>query len=93
MEWGRTEVVRHLLARPSAAAIINGTDDDGRTALWHACYRGREDIVRLLLKHRADLTIADNNGATPTAAAEHRGQRECTALLKVCEGLSPFPWP
>jgi ankyrin repeat protein len=87
----RTEVVRHLLAHPSAAATINCFDRGGGTALYHACQCGSGEAVRLLLKHGADPTIANNLGTTPIAAAEDEitgmisleGQRVCIEALKV----------
>jgi hypothetical protein len=86
--YGHTEVVRCLLAHPSADATINQRDDTGRTALWHVCFCGGTEIVRLLLKHGADPTIADNDGTTPMAIAQnprhgYRGRPECVAALKV----------
>jgi uncharacterized protein len=86
---GRTEVVRYLLARPSAVATINRRSDRGGcTALWWACLQGQGGAVRLLLKHGADPTIADNDGTTPMANAQNapfrvEGHRECIEALEV----------
>jgi ankyrin repeat protein len=68
--YGRPETVRYLLAHPSAAATLNRRDSCGDTALWWACQGGRGEMVRLLLKHGADPTIAGNHGTTPMAAAK-----------------------
>jgi hypothetical protein len=88
---GRLEVVRLLIGHPSGKATINQRDNDGRTALWGACFFGRVGVVTALLEGGADPTIADNCGTTPTAAAtekpNHRmftkGRSECVAALEV----------
>jgi hypothetical protein len=74
------EIAPSLLAHPSAAATINRTDRDGRTALHYACLRGRWGAVRLLLKHGADPTIAGSDGTTPMAAAKQIEGKFSTAL-------------
>jgi uncharacterized protein len=61
-DQGNLEVVRLLLAHPSARATINCRDDEGRTTLWAASCMGNAGIVRALLKSGADHTIASNNG-------------------------------
>jgi hypothetical protein len=91
--YGCTETVRCLLAHPSAAITINRRENlRGRTALWWACQGGHGGVVRLLLEHGADPTIANNHGATPMAAARNplpwdrstaEGRRECVAALEV----------
>jgi uncharacterized protein len=95
--YGRPETVRCLLAHPSAAATINRRDRWGCMALRRACYRGHGRVVRLLLKHGADPTIADNDGITPTAAAREstaEGRRECVEALEVRGSLRALglPW-
>jgi uncharacterized protein len=89
---GHLEVVRFLLGQPRAKTNINHHDENGRTALWQACCRGRGGAVRALLEGGADPTIADNNGITPVAVAKqhpHRGdisaegRRECVEALEV----------
>jgi len=47
---------------------VNAQDFDGRTALFYAAERRRLDLVRLLLDHNADVSIADR-------------KCECTALM------------
>jgi uncharacterized protein len=96
----RPEVVRVLLGDPRVKAIINERDEDGKTALRRACFRGRAGHVRALLEGGADPTIADNDGITPVAIAKQdpgsadvsaEGRQECVAVLEVraCHFFSP----
>jgi ankyrin repeat protein len=89
---GHLGVVRVLLGRTSAKATINHRDDEGHTALWHACYWGRGEVARALLESGANPTIAKNDGTTPTVIAKRdpdhgcvsvEGRRECVAALEV----------
>lgn len=49
---------------------------DGRTPLHQAAALGRLDIVRLLLKHKADADERDRNGETPLHYAVRHGPRD-----------------
>ena len=42
--------------------IIDGRDDDGRTALMYAVMQGHTEVIEPLLHHGANLTILDNDG-------------------------------
>jgi ankyrin repeat protein len=84
--------VRFLLDRPAVRATINHFGDQGKTALWEACYRGHGRVARVLLESGADPTIADKDGTTPLAIAKQdpdhgrisaEGRRECVAALEV----------
>lgn len=45
---------------------VNSGDDDGRTALMYAAHKGHVNIVKLLIKHGAQVDIKyDKTGATP----------------------------
>jgi uncharacterized protein len=91
---GHLEIVRLLLAHPSAKATINRRDMMGTTAyvggLLQAAVRV---VVRALLEGGADPTIARNNGTTPVAIVKQindlrypvtaEGRRECVAALEV----------
>ena len=58
------------------------TDKRGRTALWYAASRDAADIVPAL-STRSILNAADDEGATPLAAAVGQGNRKAVeALLK-----------
>jgi ankyrin repeat protein len=58
---GRTDVVRAFLA---AGFHVDTQDENGATALHHACIAGHAAVVAELLRHGADYRIRD---------AEHRG--------------------
>ena len=75
---GHTDIVKELLNR---GAKVNLHDQYGRTALMFAC-RLVQETVKLLLQHKADPNIADNEKhftALMYAAAE--GQLEVVKLL------------
>jgi len=40
-------------------------DNEGQTALHYACCCEQEELIALLLKHKADVNIKDNNGESP----------------------------
>ncbi len=44
---------------------INKTNYAGETALHSSCYRGRKDMINLLLKHNANPNLQNNKGDTP----------------------------
>ena len=48
-------------------SIVNVAFTEGRTALYWAVCNGREDAIRLLLKHRADPSLDDKDGDTCAA--------------------------
>lgn len=63
---------------------VNARIRNGKTALYWACYRGFTERVRvLLLEGCVDHTIADEQGATPMAAARRGGSQACVQLLEV----------
>eukprot|EP00938_MAST-03A_sp_MAST-3A-sp1_P005266 g5266.t1 len=59
-------------------------DDPGLkscTALHYASMFGHEDIVRMLLKHSADVDIQNNNGSTPLHCAVRNSHYRIANLL------------
>ncbi|EKX37164.1 hypothetical protein GUITHDRAFT_40304, partial [Guillardia theta CCMP2712] len=47
-------------------ADVNARDKmNGETALHHACEKGYDDIIRILLDHGADLSLEDVYRKTP----------------------------
>jgi ankyrin repeat protein len=63
-----------------------------------ACYYGCGGVVRVLLEHGADPTIANDDGETPMAVAKENpdmdiisaeGRLECVAALEVSLDFSP----
>jgi hypothetical protein len=85
------EIVRLLLGHPSVRATINCRDPNGKTALWEACRHWNDEVIKLLLGHGADPTIADNDSTTCMAAVKGRyanrrlpeEARESVAVLEV----------
>jgi ankyrin repeat protein len=63
---GNLSVIQKTLEQQSSdtekARIINEKDKQGRTMLHVACKYGREEVVKLLLKNGADMTIKDLQG-------------------------------
>lgn len=65
----RTAAVRALLA---AGFPVDARGEAGGTALHWACWKGYPDLVALLLKHGASITIEDHQyHATPPGWWEH----------------------
>ncbi|KAK8795073.1 hypothetical protein WA588_003924 [Blastocystis sp. NMH] len=52
------------------------------TALHNACWRGHKDIVCVLLRHGADMTIPNGEGEDCIRCAEMANQSEIVELLK-----------
>lgn len=83
---GRLRLV-HKLLRHSSGKALDEVDAGGRTALWWACYEGREGTARALCLHGADHTLAgaDPDGTwTPMEVADRRRIAGIKAVLQVC---------
>ncbi|KAL8623946.1 hypothetical protein ACOMHN_047166 [Nucella lapillus] len=84
---GDVEVIQQIMESPNHPNI-NCKNINGATALHMAAYRGRDDIVQILLKaspDSPDLTIKDRNGHT----ALHRacvGEQPSTVRLLIKVG-------
>ena len=60
------EICQVLLTNEPMAADINAKGRDGRSVLHIALSRsGGEDLIPLLLQHKADPSVADRDGKTP----------------------------
>ena len=76
---GATAVTDLLLTK---GADVEATDKAGRTPLLHACLRGHQDVVKLLLeKWNADPNAATKSGTTCVLAAVMGGHLNCVKLL------------
>lgn len=68
-----------LLAEGAARA--NEAAPDGTRALHWAIYHGEVELVRRLIEAGADVTVANDYGATPMSEAAIRGDVEILGLL------------
>ena len=60
---------------------LNISDRDGRTALHLACMEGREEVVKLLIKSRANLDTEDVRGNQPIEEAIHQGFKTIVDIM------------
>ena len=68
----------------SAKELINTLTYDGNSALMWAAWSGTLETVKLLIRHRADPTVANRNGCTCAHWAASGGNVEvCDYLAKV----------
>jgi ankyrin repeat protein len=82
---GHVETVRELL---KTAIDVNHVNRLGWTALLETVILGDGgpayiEIARLLVGHRADVNIPDNQGVTPLSHARQRDQREIASILEA----------
>lgn len=82
VERGSIHYVRGCLER---GIDVNGlVNDYGQTALYLSAWKGRTNLVELLLWYGADPTIAANGGSTALAVAKANG---CLEIVAILEGL------
>lgn len=77
--FGWTGIVLYLLELK--VIDINSVDKDGWTPLHGASYQGRNEIVKLLLKHGANPNVANNEKKTPTGLAKENGKKDVLKSL------------
>lgn len=56
---------------------VNSQDADGRSALHHACAKGRLQLARFLLANGADRNLLSNTRSTPAAKACEANEPAC----------------
>ena len=62
---------------------VNASDENGFTALMHACKKNHEDFVILLLKNPlTDLTKTDNDENSAQDLAKQQGNENISQLIK-----------
>ncbi|KAK3118989.1 hypothetical protein QOZ80_9BG0711990 [Eleusine coracana subsp. coracana] len=79
-QYGQTSFLHHIISK--YGADFDALDNDGRSPLHWAAYKGSADTVRLLLFLDANQVRQDKNGCTPLHWATIRGNLEvCTVLV------------
>lgn len=81
-QYGQTSLLYHIAMKWGADMDV--PDNDGRTPLHWAAYKGFTNTIRLLLVMDARFFLADKEGCTPLHWAAIRGNGEaCTVLLQA----------
>ncbi|CAG2218602.1 unnamed protein product [Mytilus edulis] len=62
-------------------ADINSKDLFGGTPLHEACFKGDNEIIKILLKKGAKINITDNSGKSSVAIAKESGFRSIVEFL------------
>jgi ankyrin repeat protein len=88
-ERGHVATVRLLLER--SKIDVDHVNNLGWTALLEAVFLGdggerHQEIIRLLLAHRANVNLADRDGVTPLAHARKHGYRAIAKILEEAGG-------
>ena len=78
-QYGHTSFIHRLVMRWSAD--FDKRDNDGRTPLHWASYKGFTDSVKLLIFLGADIAAADKEGCTPLHWAAIRGHSSAATVL------------
>ncbi|XVE94066.1 hypothetical protein REPUB_Repub01dG0248400 [Reevesia pubescens] len=78
-QYGQTAFLNHIVAKYHAD--YDAPDNDGRSPLHWAAYKGFSDTIRLLLFRDASQGRQDKEGCTPLHWAAMRGNIEACTLL------------
>jgi ankyrin repeat protein len=80
-QYGQTAALYHLALK--WGIDVDAPDNDGRTPIHWAAYKGFADTIRLLLVLDARYSTPDKEGCTPLHWAAIKGNGEaCTVLLQ-----------
>ena len=84
---GKADISELLLQQPGIN--IDCSDEDGRTAMHHACLFGRLEVLRMLLAARSQGSVnqLDKGGDTPLMSASNYGHVECVRLMVSVAGV------
>jgi ankyrin repeat protein len=85
------EAANILLADPKAKGAIDAQDEDECTALHHAAYMGRLDVVRALLDAGAATDKEDKKGNTALADAKEKGHHDVATVLATATPAEDAP--
>jgi len=82
-EGGKVEEVKDILRKNPSLNVNWKTEGRyGYTALFAACWKGRDSVVSILLAHPdIDPNLKDENGNTPFMIASWNGNPSCVRLL------------
>jgi len=75
------EAARLLLER-GAPSIVNARQQGGWVPIHAAAQNGDRPMVELLLKHRADPKLTNDDGKTPAMIAREKGHEKIATLLE-----------
>eukprot|EP00547_Thalassionema_nitzschioides_P015070 CAMPEP_0194239594 /NCGR_PEP_ID=MMETSP0158-20130606/6002_1 /TAXON_ID=33649 /ORGANISM="Thalassionema nitzschioides, Strain L26-B" /LENGTH=470 /DNA_ID=CAMNT_0038974097 /DNA_START=25 /DNA_END=1433 /DNA_ORIENTATION=+ len=80
---GHVEICQYMLSKctNSPTSLINAQTKDGNSPLMWAAWSGSLDVVKLLIRNRADSKVVNRNGCTVAHWAASGGN------LAVCEYL------
>lgn len=59
----------------------NATDKAGWTSVHKAAAEGQLEVVELLMKRGADISVSNENRSTPFKSAAHGGHKKVMELL------------
>jgi ankyrin repeat protein len=85
---GHAEIVDYLIGR---GADVNGKVENGSSALFFASRFGHIETVKVLLKHRADLSIVNDKDETAVDWALKGKNFDIEAILRKAGGRSGKP--
>ena len=74
------ETIVHALLSDSGC-LVDAKGQDGYTALHYSCSYGYVDIMRILVKHKANVTAKTDSGVTPLHVAALYGQLQVITAL------------
>ena len=77
------QIVKHIFGIENFLEAISERDDEGRSALYWACFKRSEPTVRLLLMHGADIHHEGPWGWTPRYWAFTRNDQSMLDILNI----------
>lgn len=85
---GHVEVCQYLLTQvDDARGLVNCLTKDGNSALMWSAWAASLDVVKLLVRNRADPYVSNRNGCTVAHWAASGGNLECCRYLHEAVGV------